>query len=171
MKHFYGWLFLLISSVAMAQTPVMTWDFETIKDGKTIESSTQIADTIEGNFQEAPGVAGRGLRLDGFTTRVIRTGKETVKPGETFTIEAWVSLGEYPENWCPVLTTESDEVKGYRLQIGPYGQVSFETAISEQWIACTSPNETMPLRKWMHLAGVYTANKANPCAQSPLTGP
>jgi hypothetical protein len=68
-------------------------------------------------------------------------------------------LGEYPLNWCPVITTESDEVKGYRLMIGPYGQVSFETAISEQWIACTSANETIPLRKWMHIAGVYTAQK------------
>ncbi len=62
-------------------------------------------------------------------------------------------------NWCPVITTESDEVKGYRLLIGPYGQVSFETAISEQWISCTSANETIPLRKWMHLAAVYTAQK------------
>jgi hypothetical protein len=43
--------------------------------------------------------------------------------------------------------------------IGPYGQVSFETAISEQWISCTSANETMPLRKWMHLTGVYTSQK------------
>jgi len=43
--------------------------------------------------------------------------------------------------------------------IGPYGQVSFETAISEQWISCTSANEIIPLRKWMHIAGVYTALK------------
>ena len=83
MKHIYGCLFLFISSVAMAQTPVMTWDFETIKDGKAIEASTQIADTIEGNFEQVTGVRGKGLRLDGFTTRVIRSGKETVKPPGT----------------------------------------------------------------------------------------
>ena len=55
MKLVYVWQILAISSVAMAQTPVMTWDFETIKDGKAIESSTNIADTIEGNFEEASG--------------------------------------------------------------------------------------------------------------------
>jgi hypothetical protein len=160
MKHINVWLFLFSSSMATAQKPVMIWDFETVKDGKSIESSTNIADTIEGNFELVTGMRGKGLRLDGFTTRVVREGKVTVNPGTEFTVEAWVSLGQYPENWCPVITTESSEVKGYRLQIGPYGQVSFETAISEQWVACTSANETMPLRQWMHLAGVYTAGKA-----------
>jgi hypothetical protein len=143
----------------MAQTPVMKWDFETIRNRGAIEGSTNISDTLEGNFESVEGVTGKGLRLDGFTTRIIRNGKDLRKPGAAFTIEAWVALGEYPLNWCPVITTESDEVKGYRLLIGPYGQVSFETAIGEQWIACTSANETMPLRKWMHLTGVYTSQK------------
>ena len=155
--------FLLITLVAqqaiVAQTPAIVWDFETIRNKRVIEKSTNIKDTIEGNFEWVEGVTGKGLRLDGFTTRVIRVGKDIPKPGAAFTIEAWVSLGEYPLNWCPVITTESDEVKGYRLLIGPYGQVSFETAISEQWISCTSASEIMPLRKWLHIAGVYEANK------------
>jgi hypothetical protein len=165
MKHnFISLIFLFLMTLAaqqvgMAQTPVMSWDFENIKNRSSIETLSSIADTIEGNFEWVDGVAGKGLRLDGFTTRVIRKGEDTRKPGAAFTIEAWVSLGEYPLNWCPVITTESDEVKGYRLLIGPYGQVSFETAISEQWISCTTANETMPLRKWMHIAGVYTAQK------------
>ncbi len=165
MKYIFTHLTLLLlitlvaQNAAKAQTPVMSWDFETIRDRVAIEASTNIADTIEGNFEGVEGVSGNGLRLDGFTTRVIREGKDIKKPGPEFTIEAWVSLGEYPLNWCPVITTESDEVKGYRLMIGPYGQVSFETAISEQWISCTSANESMPLRKWMHLTGVYTENE------------
>ena len=165
MKHICNLILtLLLTSLAaqqatMAQTPVMKWDFETINNRTAIEESTKIADTIEGNFESVAGVSGKGLRLDGFTTRLIRTGKDIKKPGTSFTIEAWVALGEYPLNWCPVITTESDEVKGYRLLIGPYGQVSFETAIGEQWISCTSVNETMPLRKWIHLSGVYTAQK------------
>jgi len=146
--------------MAMAQTPAMTWDFETIKNGQVIEGSSQIADAIEGNFEVVSGIHRKGLRLDGFTTRIVRQGKDIQKPGPEFTLGAWVALGEYPLNWCPVITTESDEVKGYRLLIGPYGQVSFETAISEQWVACTGANATMPLRKWMHIAAVYKAGKA-----------
>ena len=152
-------LIFAIPSLAMGQKPTMQWNFENIKNRNTIEVATNIADTIEGNFEAATGVIGKGLRLDGFTTRIIRNGKDISKPGAAFTIEAWVSLGEYPLNWCPVITTESDEIKGYRLLIGPYGQVSFETAIGEQWISCTSANETVPLRKWIHIGGVYTANK------------
>ena len=143
----------------LAQTPVIKWDFETVKNRGVIEESTNITDTIEGNFEWVEGVTGKGLRLDGSTTRVIRKAEDIMKPGAAFTIEAWVSLAEYPLNWCPVITTESDEIKGYRLMIGPYGQVSFQTAISEQWISCTSASETMPLRKWLHIAGVYEANK------------
>lgn len=159
MKNTCLFMFLFFSTFTIAENPVMKWDFETIKNKESIESSTNIADTIEGNFEEATGVNGKGLRLDGFTTRIIRKGKDIVKPSMEFTIEAWVSLGEYPLNWCPVITTESNEIKGYRLLIGPYGQVSFETAIAEQWISCTSANETIPLRKWMHFAAVYTADK------------
>ena len=150
---------LIAQQAILAQAPVVKWDFETVRNRGVIEESTNIADTIEGNFEWVEGVTGKGLRLDGFTTRVIRKGKDIRKPGAAFTIEAWVSLGEYPLNWCPVITTESDEVKGYRLLIGPYGQVSFETAISEQWISCTSASGTMPLRKWLHIAGVYEADK------------
>ncbi len=159
MKRICLILLFAIPSVVRSQTPVMQWDFETIKNRNSVEAVSNITDTIEGNFEEATGVIGRGLRLDGFTTRIIREGKDIKKPGNEFTAEAWVSLGEYPWNWCPVITTESDEVKGYRLMIGPYGQVSLEIAIGEQWIACTSENEVLPLRKWMHITGVYTAGK------------
>ncbi len=137
----------------------MQWDFENITNRTCIEPSTGVADTIEGNFETAPGVVGKGLRLDGLTTRVLRNAGVLKNPDQEFTIEAWVSLGEYPWNWCPVITTESNEVKGYRLMIGPLGQVSLEAAIGEQWICCTSAQETMPLRKWMHLVGVCRAGR------------
>jgi len=152
-------LFLVSPFLTMGQKTIMQWDFENITNRTCIEPATGVADTIEGNFETAPGVVGKGLRLDGFTTRIVREGKNLVKPGAEFTIEAWVALGEYPLNWCPVITTESEEVKGYRLLIGPYGQVSFEVAIGEQWVACSSAPQTVPLRKWVHLAGVCAAGK------------
>jgi hypothetical protein len=152
-------LFLMAPFLTMGQKALMQWDFENITNRICIEPSTGIADAIEGNFEGAPGVAGKGLRLDGMTTRVVRGGADLMNPDKEFTLEAWVSLGEYPWNWCPVITTESNEVKGYRLMIGPLGQVSLEAAIGEQWICCTSAQETMPLRKWMHLTGVYRGGK------------
>jgi hypothetical protein len=159
MKAQFLLLYIVTPLLAMGQKPIMQWDFESIRNRNIIEASTNIADTIEGNFEEAAGVTGKGLRLDGFTTRVVREDSDLIKPAKEFTIEAWVSLGEYPWNWCPVITTESDEVKGYRLMIGPMGQISLQAAIGEQWISCTSSDETLPLRKWMHIVGVYSAGK------------
>lgn len=163
--------------VAFSQKPIMQWDFESIKNRTLIENSTNIADTIEGNFEEAAGVTGKGLRLDGSTTRVIRKTSDLKKVDKEFTIEAWISLGEYPWNWCPVITTESNEVKGYRLMIGPMGQVSLQAAIGEQWISCTSANEILALRKWTHIVGVYSAAKdmklyvnGEPVVSLPITG-
>jgi len=159
MKKLFIALFIVVPLFAISQKPVMQWDFENLKNRNSTEFATNITDTVEGNFEQATGVVGKGLRLDGFTTRIIRQQADVKNPGSELTIEGWVALGEYPWNWCPFITTESDEVKGYRLMIGPLGQLSLQTAIGEQWISCTSANEIIPLRKWMHIAGVYVAGK------------
>lgn len=150
---------LLLPFLSKAQKPEISWDFSEINDRKTIEQQSGIADTIEGNYQLAPGIKGTGLRLDGFTVCMKHHDNNLKNPSDEFTIEAWAALGNYPWNWCPILTTENNEIKGYRLMIGPHGEVSFQTAIGEQWISCTTEKLTIPLRHWMHIVGVYRANK------------
>ncbi|MCP4453398.1 MAG: LamG domain-containing protein, partial [Planctomycetes bacterium] len=141
-----------------AQSPIMHWDFEKNGDKTTVERISGIADTLEGNFEEAEGVKGTGIRLDGFTTCIRKSPDHVTTPGVAYTVEAWVALGNYPWNWCPILTTESEGVSGYRLMLGPLGQVSLQSAIDGQWVSCASAQDTMPLRKWMHVVGVYQAN-------------
>ena len=143
---------------AQAQSPVMHWNFEINEGRRTLEVISGIADTLEGNFEEAIGIDGKGLRLDGFTTCLTKSPKSIRTLQDEYTIEAWVALGNYPWNWCPILTTESAGVSGYRLMLGPLGEVSLECAIDDQWIACSSGQEVIPLRKWMHIVGVYRAN-------------
>jgi len=142
---------------AAAQEPKAFWTFETLGGSKTPEAVGKAMDTLEGYVEKAPGVRGNGLRLDGFTTCVRAAGPDRVVTGDEITVEAWIALGEYPWNWCPILTSESDEVKGYRLMIGPLGQASLECAIGGQWLACTSERDAVPLRTWMHVVGVYRA--------------
>jgi len=156
----FAFLFLfLYNNLSIAQEPILSWDFNEVKNRTTLEQNSGIADTLEGNFKLAPGIKGNGLKLDEFTTRLIHSDPNMPVPGEEITVEAWVSLGNYPWNWCPVLTTETDETKGYRLMIGPHGEASMQVAIGEQWISCTTERLTLPLRKWMHIVGVYRANK------------
>lgn len=152
-------IFLVHPFVTTGEEVLMQWNFENIANRTCTEPSTGIIDTIEGNAESAPGVAGKGVRLDGFTTRIIRDSGNVKSPGHAFTVEAWVSLGEYPWNWCPVITTEATEVQGYRLMIGPLGQAALEVAVEERWITCASAQEILPLRKWMHLVGVCRDGK------------
>jgi len=153
-------LFLVVSIffiplIASAQEPVRHWDFEKVADNTAIEVVSGAADVLEGNYSPAPGIKGRGLRLDGFTACLRQKAENAARLGDEFTIEAWVALGNYPWNWCPVLTSESIEVKGFRLMLGPLGQVSLQGAVGEQWISCSSERDVMPLRTWTHITGVY----------------
>ncbi len=150
---------LMLSGQVKAQDPILLWDFNDISERTTLEHQSGIADTLEGNFNSAPGIAGEGLRLDGFTACLKHSDKTMPVPDEEITVESWVALGNYPWNWCPVLTTENQETKGYRLMIGPHGEASFQVAIGEQWISCSTERLTIPLRKWIHVVGVYRANK------------
>ena len=150
---------LLSSHFLVAQKPILSWDFEQITDRAAIEQISGIRDTLEGNFRIAPGVVGNGLKMDGFTACLKHEDKNAPDPGDEFSVEAWISLGNYPWNWCPVLTTENSEVKGYRLMVGPHGEISLMAAIGGQWISCTTEKLSIPLREWMHVAGVYSANE------------
>jgi len=149
---------LVIASGGLAQTPVIHWNFERLENRNTIEVCKNRKDTIEGNFHQVPGAVGSGLQLDGFTACLRSTGTQQPAPLKEFTIEVWIALSEYPLNWCPLLTTESDEIKGYRLLVGPAGEVSFQTALGEQWVSCSTGRGALPLRKWIHIAGVYREN-------------
>ena len=149
---------ILNSAELMAEQKLLYWDFEDNNNRTTLETATNVRDTLEGNFEEAPGVIGKGIRLDGFTTRLIKQPGNVEWPSDRFTVEAWVALGNYPWNWCPLITTESEEVKGWRLMIGPHGQISLQIAINEQWLTCSSAQTILPLRTWKYIAGVYKAN-------------
>jgi hypothetical protein len=139
--------------------PIMFWDFEKNFIKTSMEGISGSADILEGNGKEAKGIKGTGLRLDGFTACLRRKAEYKKMPSDELTIEAWVALGNYPWNWCPIITTESNEVKGYRLLLGPLGQISLQGAIGEQWISCSSRQEVVPLHRWVHIVGVYRANK------------
>ncbi len=153
-------IFLMIGLVRLfAQSPKVYWDFEKIQKGKVLEVINGKWDLLEGNYAEATGMVGKGLRLDGFTTCLKGNETKTAKVGQELTVELWLAIGEYPWNWCPALTTEEGDTSGYRLTIGPYGQVAMEACIDEQWKSCTTERGSLPLRKWTQLVGIYKANQ------------
>jgi len=139
---------------------VVSWKFDEGK-GKTVaDSVTQVKDRIRGNFKFVQGVSGSGLMFDGFTTSVVRKAEKAPKLDGDFTIEAWISLGAYPWNWCPIVAQEKDKRKGYYFGVDSQGHVGLGLAVDGKWVECKSPDLPgrkvgLELKQWYHVAGVY----------------
>lgn len=89
-------LFILMGLVPLiAQSPAIHWDFEKIQKGRVLEKIKNRWDLLEGNYSEASGIKGKGLRLDGFTTALRAQETKTPAPGKELTVGSgwpWVSI-------------------------------------------------------------------------------
>jgi len=141
------------ASVPAADDPIASWSFEKVEGNKTIDAAARVEDTIEGTVKYTPGVRGSALNFDGFTTAIKREAAKAPAVEGNFTIEAWVALGAYPWNWCPIASQSKDRAAGYYFALGPRGQVSLQVALDGKWQICTSEDFVIPLRKWVHVTG------------------
>jgi hypothetical protein len=78
---------------------VARWSFEKTGNTATPDSVSDTEDAIGGSFQSVPGVSGKALRFDGYTTSVRVASEQAPKLGQAFSVEAWVALNTYPWNW------------------------------------------------------------------------
>jgi len=154
-------LALLVSPPARAATDDLAawWSFDQVNDNRTIDSVGKVSDLIGGNFKLVPGVVASALKLDGFTTAIMRPAAAAPRPGGAFTVEAWLALGAYPWNWCPIASQSRGQQAGYSFAVGPRGQLSLQAAVGGQWVACTSKDFALPLRKWTHVVAVFEPGK------------
>jgi hypothetical protein len=105
------------------------------------------------------GISGDGLRFDGTTTGMTVSAKDAdFDPRHGFTLEAWVALNTYPWNTVPIVDQELDHQEGYELGIDPFGHVSLGASINGQWQSIVS-TETLPLKRWAHVAGTYATDQ------------
>jgi hypothetical protein len=138
---------------------VAWWSFDRVQNGKTPDGVARVEDAIGGNFQQTPGVVGTAMQFDGFTTEIVRAAASAPRLGQAFTLEAWVALGAYPWNWCPIISQSRGQQAGYYFAVGPRGQLSLQLAAGGKWLACTSKDFALPLRKWVYVAGTFERGK------------
>lgn len=143
-----------INAFGHEQDLVAWWKFEHIREGKTLDSVGQIEDDISGNFKHVLGVQGNALKLDGFTTVVIREASKSPRLYGAFSVEAWIAIAAYPWNRCPIVAQEKEGESGYYFGISSRGQIGFHAAVNEKWQSCVSERR-IPLRKWTHVCAVY----------------
>jgi hypothetical protein len=137
--------------------PAAWWTFDDFRGNAVRDAAAGVEDVIEGAFKPTRGITGQALKLDGFSTCLVRKAEQAPKLEAEFTIAAWVALGARPWNWCPVVSQREGEDKGYCLTIGPRGQVSLQLSLDGRWESCTTPDFTIPLREWVHLAATYSS--------------
>jgi hypothetical protein len=144
---------------APAEELLAWWSFDQVQNGKTTERAAMTEDAIGGNFSPTAGVVGQALLFDGFTTEIIRPAASVPRLPDNFTLEAWVALGAYPWNWCPLIEQCSATNAGYSLAIGPRGQLRLGLASSGQWRECGSKDFALPLRQWTQVSATFERGK------------
>jgi len=155
-----GFLLVLVVPAVFAQDPglVARWTFDEGAGPAVIDSAGGLKDAVEGHFKFVPGVAGSGLKFDGYTTRVIRQGNKAPRLGDAFTMEAWIAMAALPWNWCPVLSQEKDGMIGASFGVGPQGEFGLKVSVRGEWVECLSPVK-IALKKWAHVAATFEAGR------------
>lgn len=99
------------------------------------------------------GVKGQALQLDG-NTSYVDVNLTKGFSGE-FSVGAWVALGAYPTNWCPLADQNLESEKGFFLGIDAYGQAGFKAYVGGKLVEIQSESK-IPLREWTYIQGVYS---------------
>lgn len=113
---------------------------------------------ISGNYKFVNGVAGKSIKLDGFTTQIRSNNLNTEELEDGFSVEAWIALATYPWNWCPVISQNEKQRSGFYFGIGPQGEVGLFVSVNGKWNKCITANR-LDLRKWNHIAATFDSNK------------
>ena len=183
MKQHHVYISIILANVIAIQSlnaqnnPVAVWNFENIAKTEKItpqgkawwqkpemkrrffieEHVSGEKSSLFGNyFKEVPGVSGNALLLDGITSYVEYEGTNIPDLEGDFSIGAWIALGAYPTNWCPVADHNTSSGKGFFMGIDAYGHAGFKIFNKEGERFEVLSEQRIPLREWTHIDGVYS---------------
>jgi hypothetical protein len=147
-------------SVAADEGSVAWWKFDEGKGDIAIDSVSGKKDVIKRTFWYRPGVSGKAIKFDGFTTHIVRKAADAPRLRDSFTIEAWIAPQAYPYNWCAIVNQEKNKKAGYFLGIDAFARVGFHAAVGGEWQQCNTKKAMVPfMTKWTHVAGVFEKDK------------
>ncbi len=116
----------------------------------TKENTKQFDDTILGNFTLVGGVRGKGIKFDGFTTRITRDAHSAPAVEGAATFEAWIAPQAYPWNWGAIVERKNR----YFFGLDATGHVGLRVYIDNQWRECVSGTQ-VPFMQWSHVAATF----------------
>ena len=133
---------------------VAHWSFDKMTREGVRDDVSGAIDPVQGFRKLVPGVSGKGLRLDGYTTHIVRDSASAPRLRNAVSVEAWVVLQYYPWNWVPVAEQLVDEQVGFFFGIDAFGHVGLQVAVDGVWQSAISTAQ-LPLKKWAHIAGTF----------------
>jgi hypothetical protein len=151
-----GMLVLGAADVSAQEKPVASWSFEGVAAGAGT-AAADAPDALQGHISAARGVSGDALKLDGYTTRLVRKANAAPAIGRALTVDAWVALAAYPWNWAAVVSHATEPYAGYYLGIGARGELTLRAMVDGRWRVVESADSAVPLRRWTHVAATYDA--------------
>jgi len=138
---------------SLVAEPVRYWKFDEGLGDRTKESITGHLSDIPGpKTLWRKGVSGTAIQFDGYNTEVNLPLSKAPDLRTGLTLEAWIAVGAYPWNWCPIVQ-QGDE-KGYFLGMDADGHIAFKISAGYQWNELLSEQKLDP-RRWYHTAGTY----------------
>jgi len=174
---------MLISGPVLAADdgPVAWWKFDDIRverkvvemvRGQTFipkEKFAYVREEVGGEeheligkyYESVVGVKDQALLLDGYTTHVTPGEENTVYISGDFSVEAWIALGAYPKNWCPIVdhqqAVSDGYFHGYFFGLDALGRLMFRIATNGKEELLMG-RDTIPLNTWTHVACTYDLN-------------
>ena len=113
---------------ASVGAPVKHWRFDEGIGDVTKESVDGSASTIAGHKSYwKKGVSGTALQFDGYNTIVALDPADSPDIADGLTLEAWIAIGAYPWNWCPIVQQGDDA--GYALGIDAHAHAGFKLQV------------------------------------------
>jgi hypothetical protein len=150
-----GHCFSLPVSLHAQKTPEgILWTFDEPSGSVVHDSAGNIDDHVEGYSRRVPGVQGKALEFDGYSTGIIRRAQTVPHLGQAFTLSAYVALNNYPWNWVPIADQSADRQVGFFFGIDALGHVGFDAAVNGVWQQLTT-NQRLPLKKWVSLTASF----------------
>jgi hypothetical protein len=150
-------LLMLIPVLALAQEtrPIgIHWNFDD-RDGKIVHDSIgNLDDQVRGLSNRVPGVSGRALQFDGYTTRIVRAAAKVPLLGDSFSLSAWVAIDNYPWNWVPIADQDMDDQIGLFFGIDAFGHLGLQLSVDGVWQRVTS-DARLPLKKWSRVTATF----------------
>lgn len=154
-----GLPFFLLYGCISPEKPVASWSFEENSQNETLESVhngfTQVQ-TVRKNLELVSGIAGNGLRTDGYSTFMnAHFGEEITAP---ISVEGWFALETYPTDTAAFFSIGKDSANYISACVNQFGRpmISVCKQGDLSWFAASNPVKKF---EWMNVALSISENE------------